>query len=1105
VGDSGIGTLNVAGGSVRNAAGYLGYVRGGVGTATVSSGTWANSGLLWVGVDGTGTLNVTGGSVTNTACYLGNFAGSVGNAMVSSGTWTSSGDLHVGSGTGTLNIAGGSVSNFACYLGVSPGGVGTATVSSGTWANSGALYVGSRGTGALDVRGGIVTNVTGYLGNSAGSVGTATVSSGTWANSGFLYVGSYGTGTLRVLGGSVSNEYSTLGNFAGSVGNAMVSSGTWATSNELYVGLDGTGTLNVTGGSVTNRASYLGYFPGGVGTATVSSGTWANRNQLHVGFYGTGTLNVTGGSVTNSNGFLGVSPGGVGTAWVSSGTWANSGDMTVGSSGIGTLNVTGGSVTNTAGLLGGFAGSVGTATVSSGTWANSGFLSVGDSGIGTLNVAGGSVTNTAGYLGRFAGSVGTATVSSGTWANSGNMSVGNSGTGTLTMAGGLVTVGGTLSKGSYGTINLNAGGTLQIGTGGVTGTLATNLTNNGTLVFNRSDSVSYPAVMIGGTGTITNAGTGTTTLTGATSYVAPLAATAGRLVVGEGSSVAGFATVSGLSASAGATLELRSRGMAYVNGLSTLTGGTILAANGISLGGGANVVGRGAVSGRVAAVYGSRMEASDGKLTAGDSSSYAGFNSDGELYTNANEVELLDRNLAVLGSLTQLGTGSTGGALRATNGMLLEQGKNLVGRGTVFGNFVNQGDVYGDGATVGQQLVFAAGSTVSGNGSFTNALFNGTYAPGNSPAITNLTSGAFGSISTLVIEIGGTQAGAQYDQVHNAGTLSLLGGTLTVALTNAFVPAPGATFTILRFGAVSGDFGATVFPAFDNGLGWRRLTTGTAMRVEVAPSAVTIDVPVGSKTLASSGYSSLVYATSLAKSGTGALVLDGTTLLAGPTSIQQGSIRVAHAAALATSTVSPLAGATLSLAPNLQTTVGGLNPNAGGLVDVGAGMITVASGLSATNLVAGLLSGLGNGSWNGTAGITSSVAAASGGDRTVGWLDNGDGSTTFGFAAAGDTNLDWQVDIIDAANFLAGGKFDTGLPANWNNGDFTYDGMVDILDAASFLSNGLFDAGVYNVATTMVAVPEPGGVALVGLGLGLTFVLAARRHRGEVDPGFRAP
>jgi len=160
-------------------------------------------------------------------------------------------------------------------------------------------------------------------------------------------------------------------------------------------------------------------------------------------------------------------------------------------------------------------------------------------------------------------------------------------------------------------------------------------------------------------------------------------------------------------------------------------------------------------------------------------------------------------------------------------------------------------------------------------------------------------------------------------------------------------------------------------------------------------------------------------------------------------------------------------------------------------------MVTVTAGLSAVDMVNAIVTGLGDGSWNGTSGITSSVAAASGGDRTVGWLDNGDGSVTFAFAAAGDTNLDWQVDILDAANFLSGGKFDSGSPASWNEGDFTYDGVVDILDAASFLSTGLFDAGPYNAAPgtagSVAAVPEPSTWALLAAAAGLT--LAALRRR----------
>jgi hypothetical protein len=140
-----------------------------------------------------------------------------------------------------------------------------------------------------------------------------------------------------------------------------------------------------------------------------------------------------------------------------------------------------------------------------------------------------------------------------------------------------------------------------------------------------------------------------------------------------------------------------------------------------------------------------------------------------------------------------------------------------------------------------------------------------------------------------------------------------------------------------------------------------------------------------------------------------------------------------------------------------------------GRVDVTSGGITITSGLSPVALVARILEGRGDGTWNGTSGITSSAAAADLSQsipRSVGWLDNGDGSLTASYAAPGDTNLDSTVDVLDAANFLAGGKFDAGLPASWTDGDFGYDGVVDILDVADFLSTGLFDTGMYGTSMT---------------------------------------
>jgi hypothetical protein len=174
---------------------------------------------------------------------------------------------------------------------------------------------------------------------------------------------------------------------------------------------------------------------------------------------------------------------------------------------------------------------------------------------------------------------------------------------------------------------------------------------------------------------------------------------------------------------------------------------------------------------------------------------------------------------------------------------------------------------------------------------------------------------------------------------------------------------------------------------------------------------------------------------------------------------------------------------------------------AGGLVDVGTGMITVANGLLQSDLVTALQSGRADGSWAGASGITSSAVAMSiafSVPRSVGWRDNGDGSLAFGYAAQGDTNLDWSVDILDAGNFITGGKFDTSLLATWGEGDFNYDDAVDILDAAEFFAAGLYDAGPYNSATgSIAAVPEPNVLVLAGVGFGFMGLMAARRNRAD--------
>ena len=241
---------------------------------------------------------------------------------------------------------------------------------------------------------------------------------------------------------------------------------------------------------------------------------------------------------------------------------------------------------------------------------------------------------------------------------------------------------------------------------------------------------------------------------------------------------------------------------------------------------------------------------------------------------------------------------------------------------------------------------------------------------------------------------------------------------------------------------------------------------------------------------------------SVVKAGPGVLTLAGSNTYAGPTQIEGGVLRLTADGQTGTGTIIPLSGGTLAIAPRLATTLPGLVANAGGLVDVGTGSVTVASGLSAAGMVAAILDGRGDGTWNGTRGISSSAVAADVAvsiPRAIGWLDNGDGSVAFSYAAPGDTNIDGQVDILAGANFLAGGKFDSGTPATWNEGDFGYDGVVDILDAADFLSTGLFDAGPYNAAVAVgsapvAAVPEP-SAGLLACGAVLAMAAAWRRAR----------
>ncbi|MFM7242837.1 MAG: autotransporter-associated beta strand repeat-containing protein [Planctomycetaceae bacterium] len=463
------------------------------------------------------------------------------------------------------------------------------------------------------------------------------------------------------------------------------------------------------------------------------------------------------------------------------------------------------------------------------------------------------------------------------------------------------------------------------------------------------------------------------------------------------------------------------------------------------------------------------------------------------------------------GGLTKAG----GGTLRfsGAGGTLAHSGSTVVQSGTLVMDAVLASP---SGATI------LAGAALLGSGTLsspTTISGSATLSPGSGVGALS-----FGNVTwspgvnyNWQIQSGTGGAGSGWDLASASGTLAIaatIGSPVKLNLWSVTGTTPDVTGTATGFDPAASSYiwpvasanrGVTGFSAakfvidtsavngtggFTNDLAGGAFSVaqiGNTLALVFTSTAsrpvITIGVS-GTQTQAQTGWPLLSGTYPLFKTGTGTLVVDQANTITGSTAVQAGRLQLANAAALATSRVVPLAGGTVTLSPGLTTTVGGLDPSAGGLVDVGNGFVTVTAGLPAAGMLAALLAGRGDGSWNGTTGITSSAAAdaiAKSLPRTVGWLDNGDGSVSFAFAASGDTNLDWSVDILDAANFFAGGKYDSGQPSSWIDGDFNYDGVVDILDAADFFSTGLFDAGGYNpppAGGAVMAVPEPS----VGLG-----------------------
>ena len=536
-----------------------------------TGGTTISGGILHLGAGGGG--SATGGilgNVTNngelvfnrnnTYTFAGVISGTGSIRQLGSGTTVLTADNSYTGGTtitlGTLQLgegAGGSTagsivgdvinrnalvfnrSNTHTYAGVISGGGSVTQRGNGTTVLSGDnTYTGGTtiAAGALQLGAGGSTG--GIVGNVANSGSLIFNRGNTYTHGGIISgtgnVVQWGAGTT-VLGGV--NTYS---------GGTTVNSGTLQISQDANLGaasgalsLDG-GTLATTASFNTARATTLGASGGGINVAASTSfgvtSAIGGSGALSKGGAGTLALhadNVYAGGTTITAGTLQLGAGAGGSATGSiSGNVANNGTLAFNRS-------------NTYTFGGLISGSGGVTQLGNGAT----ILTANNTYTGGTTITGGVLQLGAGAGGSTAGGiVGDVTNNGSLVFNRGNTyTLGGtiSGTGSVTQQGNGTTV--LTAANTYTGGTTITAGILQLGAGGTTGSIVGNVSNNGALAFNRSDTYTYGGV-VRGTGSVVQQGAGVTVLSGANRYTGATTVSAGSLYVnGDQTAATGATTV----------------------------------------------------------------------------------------------------------------------------------------------------------------------------------------------------------------------------------------------------------------------------------------------------------------------------------------------------------------------------------------------------------------------------------------------------------------------------------------------------------------------------------------------------------------------------------
>lgn len=313
-------------------------------------------------------------------------------------------------------------------------------------------------------------------------------------------------------------------------------------------------------------------------------------------------------------------------------------------------------------------------------------------------------------------------------------------------------------------------------------------------------------------------------------------ASGGTLQIGDSNQINAFSTRGRIVVEADGVLDLRTKlNFAPLGSVTELEGGTIIPPTGVLLRGGDVVTGSGAIASRLVADAGSTINAT-GDLALGDVTRLDGYYSRGELIVNDQTVTLNDANRAVLGSMTTVGNADGPGTLNAPNGITIEFANNLAGYGTILGNVLNNGFIHGGGPGVLDYLDLQG--LVNGVGDFGGTVaFSGGFSPGLSPTEVNGENFIFNS--HLIMEIGGTTPGTEYDVINATGFIKM-GGILEIVLLNGFEPELGQAFEFFHANQFLGSFDEIIVPIFN----------GNTLRFDNGFMAAVAPVPVPGRGLA---------------------------------------------------------------------------------------------------------------------------------------------------------------------------------------------------------------------------------------------------------------